>query len=293
MKKAINIFLGILVTVLVMAIGFYFFLFLNPLNIYNANLLKWIPVLIGSIAMILSGIINKYTPNKLLPLLFIPYCIFDLFSFLYFPFIFVLIGMGVLALVITRANAKKKYKILSSIATLGIFLFFLFLQPLKLQNSTAIVDTKENLIDHKVLWDFTENKKLKLPSHVLKDQNGNQFNLKSVNQKTHLITFWATWCSPCMQEKEELEKLKSDFKSKLNIGYIDISFDDNVSKWKRFIDTKSPLGIQLISNNQKQTRRLLQIGGIPIHFIVNSEGVYKEYHSLEAIRETLSKSTLK
>lgn len=78
---------GIISSILIMAGGFYFFMFANPLHIHQVNLLKWIPILICFAALYTSGMLTRKVPAKYLPLLFLPFAVFDLFNFLHFPII--------------------------------------------------------------------------------------------------------------------------------------------------------------------------------------------------------------
>ncbi|MTI86737.1 MAG: hypothetical protein FH748_02075 [Balneolaceae bacterium] len=125
-KKIISkITLGILSSVGIMSAGFYFFLFANPIHLHQANLLKWIPILICFLALFTSGKINKETPVRYLPFLFIPFVVFDLFNFLYFPFIIVLAITGIVALLISRNEINKSLKVVSSTSVVGIFIYYL------------------------------------------------------------------------------------------------------------------------------------------------------------------------
>ncbi len=281
--------MGILITVVILVIGFYVFLFLNPLQIYEENLLKWIPLFLGIMGMFFSGIINRKTPIKFLPFLFLPYIIFDLFSFFYLPFIFVLLIVGVGALLVVRTGIRVLHRILSGIVVLAILLYFMFSQPLIVLKENSQMDDQGRLVNSVTIWNFEEDKILRIPNHIVYDLNDTEFNLKSNIGKTYLITFWATWCPPCMEEKPRLENFKKEFIQNPEIKFIDISLDKDVDKWKHFIQEKEPLGMQLISKNQKETKRLLQIGAIPIHFIVDANGEYKKYYSLNTTLMALRK----
>jgi len=145
-------------------------------------------------------------------------------------------------------------------------------------------------VNAKVLWGSTEIEIFKLPNHLLLDENNSEFDIANFSGKTHFITFWATWCAPCIQEKPELEKLKKDFENNSNIVFIDISFDNDQSKWLAYLQNKQPIGLQLISKNQNETSRKLNFAGIPMHFIVDPEGNYKKYKSLEVAKTVLEKT---
>ena len=46
-----------------------------------------------------------------------------------------------------------------------------------------------------------------LPDALLKDPAGNALNLASLKGKPLLINLWATWCTPCVAELPQLDKL--------------------------------------------------------------------------------------
>jgi thiol-disulfide isomerase/thioredoxin len=288
-KKIISrISIGILSSVAIMAAGFYFFLFANPLHLYQVNLLKWVPILLCFLALFASGKINKETPVKYLPLLFIPFIIFDLFNFFYFPFIIVLAITGIAALLISRNEISKSIKVLSSISVVGIFIYYLLAQPIILEQRGFARNVDGEFVNATVLWNPYDQGLHPLPAHILVDEKNNKFNLKNVTGKTHFIAFWATWCGPCIEEKPQLDSLKQAYEG--DIEFIDISIDENKDKWRTFIEKHEPAGLQLITNNVDKARRDLNISSLPLHFIVNAEGEYNSFTSLDKAEKVLSKT---
>lgn len=271
-KPIISLIAGIFSSLIIMGLMFYFFLFLNPFQIYESNTLKWIPILIVVISLYLSGLLNRKTSFIWLPLLFIPFIIFELFNFAYFPFILMLIVVGGLTLIATRKNIASTYKVLSWTGIIGIFLFHLITQPLIVAKDGFGYDDTGELINATIFWDFEEKETLTLPSHLLLDQNNNNFDMVNIKGKTHLITFWATWCAPCIEDKPALEKLKKEMETNPDIAFIDISFDKDEKKWVQYLENKKPAGLQLISTSHKETSRAFNFAGIPMHFIVKPDG---------------------
>ncbi|OJJ23125.1 hypothetical protein BKI52_01880 [marine bacterium AO1-C] len=288
-RTGVSVILGIVASIASMGVLFYLFIFLNPLKIYEVNSLKWVPILAVIVGLYISGRLNKNTPALLLPLLFIPFIIFKLFNFLYFPFILALIATGVLTLLMTRSSEKFKYNKLGGVGALGIFLFFLFSQPLILEKKDFGYDANGELLNARVIWDFSGKKTLTLPHHILLKQNNATFDIASIKGKTYLITFWATWCAPCIKEKPALEKLKKQLASNDKIAFIDISFDNDQSKWTRYLAKKPALGTQLISQNLQKTSREFNFAGIPMHIIVNPDGTYKKYRSWKVVKNIIEK----
>jgi thiol-disulfide isomerase/thioredoxin len=240
------------------------------------------------VSVYFSGKLNKNTPIKFLIFLFIPFLIFKLFNYAYFPFILILLITGILTLVLTRSNQKIGYKLPSWFTVISILLFFLFSQPLIVEKEGFGYNENGDLINTNVIWDYTKKTDLRLPNHILYQKDDTEIDLINLKGKTYFITFWATWCAPCMREKLELEKLKKEFSDKPQIQFIDVSFDGkDKNRWLKYLEKKGPLGLQLISESQQETSRKLNFEGIPMHFIANPEGVYKEYRSLEIAKNIL------
>lgn len=286
-NQILRILLGLIISVAIMGMLFYFFIFLNPLGIYESNTLKWIPILIVSVSLYFSGRINQNTSIKLLPVLFIPLILLKPFNFFYFPFIIIICITGILNIVVTRKNILPAYRKISWAVIAGIFLYFLLAQPLILEKKGFGYNDKGEMVNALTLWDFTEKTDLKLPDHLLVDRNNIDFNMNSISGKTYFITFWATWCAPCMKDKAELEKLKNEYKNNSEIEFIDISFDVDRERWFQYIEDTQPSGLQLISESQQKTSRALNFAGIPMHFIVSPDGTYKEYRSFQLAQKVL------
>ncbi len=291
-NQILKILLGVITSVIIIGLLFYFFLFLNPLGIYQSNTLRWIPIFIVGVSFYCSGLINKNTTIKLLPILSIPLIPFKLFNFTYFPFIIPLCIVAALAIVLTNKQLNLKYRKYAFIPIVGIFLYFLFSQPLIIEKKDFGYDENGELTNALVLWDFSKKTDLILPNHNLIDIENNDFNMKKISGKTHFVTFWATWCPPCMRNKPELEEFKKSLSNNSEIEFIDISFDgDRKDKWLQYIAEKRPMGIQLLSEDEQITSRELNLAGIPMYFIVKPNGTYKKYESFAVAKQMLKKNT--
>ncbi len=68
--------------------------------------------------------------------------------------------------------------------------------------------------------------------------------------KPVIVSFWATWCKPCVMELEALKEIKSEWEGKIRI--IAISIDDSRSKGKvlSFVKGKNfPFEVYLDTNH--------------------------------------------
>ncbi|MDO4229248.1 MAG: TlpA disulfide reductase family protein, partial [Capnocytophaga sp.] len=195
--------------------------------------------------------------------------------FFYFPFVFVLIISALLALFISRREFHPIIRVFSFVMLVGIFGYYLLSQPLIIRGKNFSVDAMGNMHNAKVLWDFTEFSPTKVPEYSFQDVHGKDIQLADFKGKTIYVSFWATWCSPCMAQKPKLEEIKKKFETNPTILFIDISLDKNVNAWKTFLSEHNPAGIQLNSPNEKQVREIFQIAGIPHNIIIHPDGIYK------------------
>ena len=277
MKSAITTIIKIIAGIFSILIPFFLVIYIadNLVFIHNYDLLKWVSLLIIASGFYISGLINSKTPLKWIPFLYISLLVCLRLRSIYFPFFFFVVLFATISLFITRKEFKKQYRLISLSFMTALFVYFLLSQPLIIRKTKQIAfDNNGKPQNGIVLWDFSKNKANRLPEQTFEDVNSNDFQLQSLENKTVYVTFWATWCKPCMQEKPALEKLKNDFKDSANIVFVDIALDSE-KQWRNYLTKNKPKGIQLISKNEAKTRELFELIGIPAHIIVSPEGHYR------------------
>jgi peroxiredoxin len=111
-----------------------------------------------------------------------------------------------------------------------------------------------------------------VPSFSLPDLSGRNVSLKSLEGKTVLINFWATWCAPCVAEMPAMENLYNQLKQD-NFEIVAISVDSNSarSNLERFVKDKN-ISFTILHDPSGEVGRKFGVEGIPESFFVDSKG---------------------
>jgi peroxiredoxin len=114
-----------------------------------------------------------------------------------------------------------------------------------------------------------------VPSVKLKDIDGKDVDIKTLaNQgKITVISFWATWCSPCKKELDNINDVIDDWQKKYDLQLVAVSIDDsrNSLKVKPYVQGKKwDFTVLLDVNND--TQRSFNIPNVPYTVLVDKTG---------------------
>ncbi len=120
------------------------------------------------------------------------------------------------------------------------------------------------------------------------DMNGKKVDLKDYRGKVVLVTFWATWCGPCMKEMPRLMAIRDEYRSR---GYemIGISFDTDERRMRRTVnerDMKFPQFFDGKSWNEGKGDKY-GIITIPAEWLVDKQGVIRDINAREKLEEKI------
>jgi thiol-disulfide isomerase/thioredoxin len=81
-----------------------------------------------------------------------------------------------------------------------------------------------------------------LPDFTLTDVEGNPRSIRSWNDKSMIVNFWATWCAPCRREIPFLKKLQQDNAAEgFQVVGVAVDVREDVLKYAKEISIDYPL----------------------------------------------------
>ncbi|MEI6348209.1 MAG: TlpA disulfide reductase family protein [Bacteroidota bacterium] len=118
-------------------------------------------------------------------------------------------------------------------------------------------------------------KKNVLPSVEVKTMDGKKINVKNLsnNGKPMIISFWATWCKPCIKELTSIADVYEQWQKETGVKLIAVSVDDSRSSSKvpTVVDGKG-WDYEVLLDLNGDLKRAMNVNEVPHMFIVNGNG---------------------
>lgn len=148
---------------------------------------------------------------------------------------------------------------------------------------------------------MTDNARM-LPSIEVKTLEGKSVNIQDYHTpgKITILSFWATWCHPCMRELDAISELYPEWQEKYDVELVAVTIDN-----ARALAKVKPLVLQkgwdytILSDARQELQKAMNFQVIPQTFVIAKEGeiVYDhsgytpgdEYHLEDEIKKIAGK----
>jgi alkyl hydroperoxide reductase subunit AhpC len=127
---------------------------------------------------------------------------------------------------------------------------------------------------------FTTKKKIispksTVPSVSVKTLKNQTINIQDVLNKEGytIISFWATWCKPCISELSAINDEYIDWQEETGVKVIAISIDDarSIMRIPTIVNGKN-WAFEVYSDENSDLKRALNVQNVPHTFIIDAKG---------------------
>ncbi len=114
-----------------------------------------------------------------------------------------------------------------------------------------------------------------LPSANVKTLQGQALNVQELGKsgKITVISFWATWCSPCKKELDAIADYYEEWQKKYDIELVAISVDDarSAAKVPAMVESKG-WKYRILLDPAKELQTAANIQAVPHTFVLDQNG---------------------
>lgn len=115
-----------------------------------------------------------------------------------------------------------------------------------------------------------------LPDMTLKNLDGTDVNIQDIskNDQIVIVSLWATWCVPCINELDAISEVWEQWKEETNVKLYAISVDDarSVRRVRPMINGKS-WDYEFLLDTNNDLRRVLGAATVPLTMVVKNNKI--------------------
>jgi peroxiredoxin len=109
-----------------------------------------------------------------------------------------------------------------------------------------------------------------LPKLSLKTTEGENFNIQKLGKNNlAILSFWATWCGPCVKELDAINDVYENWKEKVKVEVFAVSIDDSKtsSRVNSLVNGKE-WEFKVLLDPNHDLKRSLNVNTVPHLFII-------------------------
>jgi peroxiredoxin len=108
------------------------------------------------------------------------------------------------------------------------------------------------------------------PQFERPDLSGQPVRLAGLRGKVVLLNFWASWCTPCLEEMPRLSAWQREY-GRAGLQVLGVSMDDEAAPVHRFL-AKHPVAYPVLMGDAKLAESFGGVLGLPCSFLIDAQG---------------------
>lgn len=121
-----------------------------------------------------------------------------------------------------------------------------------------------------------------VPSVDVKTLEGQTVNIQDYvgKGKITVMSFWATWCSPCKRELDAIADIYEDWQEEYDMELLAVTIDDarSMAKVPALVETKG-WEYTILADSKRELQKALNFQTVPQTFLIDAEGNIVYTHS--------------
>ena len=114
------------------------------------------------------------------------------------------------------------------------------------------------------------------PDFQLQNTSGETVRLSDLRGQAVLINLWATWCPPCREEMQSIEKVYNEYKDQgLVVLAVNMTYQDDSQKIMPFV-TERGLSFPILLDETGDMANDYQMRSLPSSYFIRTDGIINE-----------------
>lgn len=116
---------------------------------------------------------------------------------------------------------------------------------------------------------------------------GDDIELSALKGRVIVLSFWATWCKPCMLEMNALERMQAQI-PKTELIVLAVNYDEPRMHVKRFVRKHSQSQLTMVYDRDRRAAHAFEVKSLPQMVLIDHTGAVRAHHkgySTDAILE--------
>lgn len=115
------------------------------------------------------------------------------------------------------------------------------------------------------------------PDYIGKTKSGDEVRVIDSRGQLLIISFWATWCAPCLKELPVLNAIQKSAGAD-RVRVVAVNLKEDKKRYRKALKAYSEFDITFVHDVRGATGRRFKVEGIPNMFIIDVDGRIAFHH---------------